>query len=218
MQLATRLAIRAACLVMLVAITATASFGQNILVNPGFEGGPVGGGAAGWNTFGNVFTEAGDGGCIQPYAGGQILKTFGNWWGVFNVSGAFQEFPITPGATCQLSAKSRYCGADPMVGAAPDGNWVVQKIAFFDAGNNEIGAAAVESKILDGTYPADVWIDNAPILGVAPAGAVKVQAFILYLQPLFDGGAAQIDNVDFQILQPTPARTGSWGALKTRYR
>lgn len=94
-------------------------------------------------------------------------------------------------------------------------NWVVQKIAFFDVGNNEI--AGVESVILDGTFATDVWHVNAPIIGYAPAGAVKVQALILYLQPLFDGGAAHIDDVAFFQSGTVGTHESTWGNIKALY-
>jgi hypothetical protein len=168
---------------------------QNILANPGFENGMPGPGASGWITFGNVYTEDWEGAQFVPYEGNQLVSMFGNWWGVFNASGIFQEFPTAPGETWKMSAKSRHWSGDHMIGSqAGGGNWVVQKIVFKDAMDNEL-PGAVESKILDGTFPTDVWFDNAPIMGTAPEGAVQIEAFILYLQPMWDGGAAQIDNV-----------------------
>lgn len=219
MRLGIRLMVLAACVGMVLFSPATAAMAQNVLVNPGFESGPVGGGAAGWTTFGNVYTEAATP-CLVPYAGNQLCKMFGNWWGVFNVTGIFQEFATTPGATWKMSAKSRHCSEDPMIGSQVNGgNWVVQKIAFFDATNTEIAGGSAESIILDGSFAMDTWFDNAPILAVAPVGAVKVQGFILYLQPLWDGGSALIDEVSLENLPPsTPVSVSSWGQLKTRYR
>ena len=98
-----------------------------------------------------------------------------------------------------------------------DDNWVVQKIAWFDAGGAEIGG--VESRILDGTFATDVWFDNAPIVGVAPPGAVKMQALVLYLQPLWDGGAAHIDNCELLYVGgPSATEPSTWGEIKTLFK
>jgi hypothetical protein len=217
-KLLPRLAAAGFFLFLLGATGSTAS-AQNVLVNPGFETGPVGFGAPGWFTFGNGFTESANP-CIVPFAGNQLMKMFGTF-NPFGVSGIFQEFPTAPGDVWTLSAKSRHCSDDPMLGnhvLGGSGNWVVQKLAFFDAANVEIGASAVESTILDGSYATDTWFNNAPISGTAPAGCVKVQAFVLYLQPGYDGGAAQIDEVSLTKLIPVPAAGTSWGNVKALYR
>ncbi|MBN1884338.1 MAG: hypothetical protein JW876_02280 [Candidatus Krumholzibacteriota bacterium] len=183
---------------------------QNILANPGFEDG-----LNGWQVFGNAYAETTnpDAGFI-PYEGDGLASIFGNWWGVFNVTGIFQEFPTTAGAEWTMSCKSRHWGGDPMIGVgAPDANWVVQKIAWFNALGEEIGG--VESTILDGTFATDTWFDNAPIVGVAPEGTVKLQALVLYLQPLWDGGACHVDNaVLYQSGGPVGTDDASWSSIK----
>jgi len=161
---------------------------QNVLMNPGFEDGPTGLGAASWITFGNVYTEASNPPQFEPYEGNQLVSMFGPFDGSV-VSGMFQEFPAAPGSKWAISAKSRQWSGDALVGS----NFIVQKIVFKDAGDVEIGA--VESNILNPGSPMDVWIDNAPIIGEAPLGTVQVEGFILFVQPAFEGGAGQIDNV-----------------------
>lgn len=200
---------------VLVAMASVAS-AQNLFVNPSFEAGPTGGGASGWITFGNVFTEADNGGQFIAHSGNQLVSMFGNFTGGFNVTGMFQEFPASPGTQWQMSSFARHYSGDAMIGSqAAGGNWVVQKIVFKDAADVEIGA--VESMILDGSYPTDVWHASGPILGVAPAGTVQVEAFILYLQPAFDGGAAQIDDVELLNLGPVAVESESFGAVKALF-
>ena len=175
---------------------ATSAFAQNLLMNPGFEDG-----LNGWNVFGNAFPETANPPEIVPFEGDGVAKMFGNFSGGFDVTGIFQEFDAAPGQTWEMDAYSRHFSGDAMTGnGAPDSNWVVMKIAFKDAADAEIGAA--EGTILDGTFATDTWFDNAAISGIAPAGTTQVEAFILYLQPGNDGGAAQIDNVS---LVPAPA-------------
>ncbi|MGD8414485.1 MAG: hypothetical protein PVF33_09645 [Candidatus Latescibacterota bacterium] len=144
---------------------------------------------------------------------------YGNFWceGCFNVSGIFQEFPSVAGDQWEMSSNARYSSSDPMVGSqAAGGNWVVQKIAFFDAGANEI--SGVESIILDGSFAADTWHASGMISGTAPAGTATVQALILYLQPSLDGGAAHIDDVYFGAGPTVPVEEGTWGSIKALYR
>jgi uncharacterized protein (TIGR03382 family) len=186
----------------------------NVLANPGFEAG-----LSGWSAFGNAFAETTNPPAIQPLSGSGVAKLFGNFSGGFNVTGIFQEFATTPGTSWTMDSYSRHFSGDAMVGVGlPNDNWAVMKIAFFDAGNAEIGAA--ERVILDGTFATDVWHDNLSITGIAPAGTVKLQAFLLYLQPAFAGGAAQFDDVS---LIPTPGSAAALGlagvaALRRRRR
>jgi hypothetical protein len=198
-------------LVAVIAVSVATAASANMLANPGFEGG-----LAGWVAFGNVYPQTALAPQFVPYEGNGLVSMFGNWSGPWNVSGIFQEFPTMAGDQWTMSAKSRFWIVDPMVGpGAPLNNWVVQKLAFFDASNAEI--FAVESTILDGTFAADTWFDNAPITGMAPAGAVKVQALILLIQPAQDGGAAHIDNVDLIKQGAVPTEPSTWGNIKSLY-
>ncbi|MGE0145499.1 MAG: hypothetical protein AB7I19_05455 [Planctomycetota bacterium] len=165
---------------------------QNLLTNPNFDSG----GLAGWGSFGNAFSQAAAAPQFVPRSNPNLVSMFGNFSGGFNVSGIFQSFPAAPGQTFTLDCWSRHFSGDALSGVGlPNDNWVVMKIAFFNAANTEIGFA--EGVVLDGRSPVDVWIDNAPIMGTAPAGTTSVQALVLYLQPAFAGGAAHIDDVVF---------------------
>jgi hypothetical protein len=191
---------------------ATGASAQNILANPGFEDG-----YSGWTLFNNAYIETTGGDpCINPYEGVYDLKFFGNFWGSFNVSGAFQNFPTAPGAEWTMCCQSYICADDPMIGTGPDAFcWAIQKIVFFDASDTEIGG--VESIIGDGTFATGVWNSNSPIFGTAPAGTAYVQILLLYLQPAdnYDGGAVQVDNViAFQCGGPVANEEASWGAIK----
>ena len=201
----------------LLSANGSTAFAANVLINPGFELGPApaGGAGPGWITFGNVFTEVPNP-CIVPFAGNQLCKMFGTFPGV---SGMFQDFPTTPGQQWAISSHSRYCSDDPMRGSqATQGNFVVQKLTFWINGATEVPSAAVESTILDGTFAVNTWFNNAPTVGTAPAGCTFVRAFILYVQPNFDGGAAQIDDVSLENVTPVPADGTSWGRVKSLYR
>jgi hypothetical protein len=209
MQLSYRVLVIACAGIFVLAGAAVA----NMLVNPGFEDG-----LNGWFVFGNTYAETSNPPQFDPYEGNGLVSMFGNWSGPWNVSGMFQEFDTCEGDEWQLSSKSRHWSGDPMVGVgAPNDNWVVQKLAWMDAGGAEIGG--VESTILDGTFATNTWFNNAAIVGIAPAGAVKVQALILYIQPADAGGAAHIDNCELLYLSGPSANEGStWGKIKSLYR
>ncbi len=173
----------------------------NLLANADFESG-----LSGWSVFGNAFGESTNPPAIVPQSGSQACKMFGNFSGAFDVSGIYQSFPASPGQTFTIDAWSRHFAGDALIGGGPpNDNWVVMKMAFFDAGGTEIGGA--ERIILDGNSPTDTWIHNAPVNGTAPPGTATVQCLILYLQPGNAGGAALIDDVSFTTGTPTQTAT-----------
>jgi hypothetical protein len=220
MRLSTPLA-RTIGLLALLTIAAPSAHAQNVLTNPGFEDGATGYGAGpGWTAFGNVFTEAANPPAIVPYGGNQLVKMFGGFAGGFSVSGFFQSYPAAPGETWSLSSKSRHFSGDAMFGVSVpnggNGNWVVQKLIFRANGVDDI--ASTESTILDGSFPTDMWFDNPAVTLVAPPTTTTVWAFLLYLQPANDGGAAQIDDVKLEKVVATPNQSSSWGRIKNLYR
>ncbi len=192
-----------ACLAVVVLLCAAAaspaSAATNMLVNPGFEG-ATGGSLAGWGSFSNAFADG-----TTPHTGAGVAKLFGSFNGGFGVSGVFQDFPAAPGDQFTLNVWSRHNTGDALTGGGPatNDNWAVQKIAFFN-GPTEIGG--VESIILTGASPTDIWIDNPPVIGTAPAGTTHVQPLILFLQPgpPNDGGAGLFDDAVFAVV-PEPS-------------
>jgi hypothetical protein len=199
-----------------VFVLASAAVAQNMLANPGFETGDF----TGWNTFGNAFVEdeiPEEPGRFVPCEGLYLCSMFGNFTGGFNVSGIFQEFPTCEGDEWHFSCQSRHSGWDPMTADGADDNWVVMKIAWFDSTYTEFDG--IEVRILDGTYAIDTCFANGPLIGVAPPGAVTMQALILYLQPLWDGGAAHVDDCEL-LYFGGPSATGesTWGHIKALYQ
>lgn len=197
-----------------VLFVATGASAQNLIVNPSFEDGWTG-----WQHYENAYVEATNPEwCILPNTGDFCLKMYGNFWGSFNVTVVFQEFVTTAGAEFTMSCMAKQCSIDPMLGGgAPDANWAVMKIAFFDIGGTEL-AGASEVTICDGTgaFLMDTWYSNL-VVGVAPVGAVKVQALLLYLQPAdnYDPGAVLVDDVSFELTGgPVGTEESSWGAIK----
>lgn len=205
-----------AYVLMALMMTAATASAQNLIVNPGFEAaGPTGGVPTSWIGFGEVHLEKTLAPQFVAYEGTKLVSIYGNWSGPYNVTGLYQEFATSEGEQWALSAKSRHWSGDPMIGDAVTGNFVVQKLVFKDAGDVEIGAA--ETIILDGTYATDTWFDNDPVIGIAPAGAVQVEAMILYVQANEDGGAAHIDLVELYYQGLVSVDESSWGAIKSLY-
>jgi hypothetical protein len=186
----------------LVQSTASA---QNVLANPGFEvgsavGSPDVGGATGWTAFGNTFTTSAPNPLPPgPHAGTGALKEFGTFSGV---SGAFQDFPATPGTIWQLTGFGLNASSDPMQPA----NFGLAKISFQGASGEILG---IDSNHIDVNTPSNIW---TPLLaqGVAPAGTTHVQLFALFVQPAFNGGSAFFDDFSGQVI-PEPASIGLLG-------
>ncbi|MCB9881206.1 MAG: hypothetical protein H6834_05400 [Planctomycetes bacterium] len=182
---------RLPALLLATALFAHQGVSQNLLANPSFEDA-----LNGWFAFGNTYPEQPNPPQFVPRTGSGVVSIFGVFSGSFNVSGVFQEFAAAPGDTFTLDAWSRQWDMDRLTGSgAPVDNWVVMKIAFFDAAGTEIGG--VEQTIMDGTFPTNTWIDNPAVTGTAPTGTIAVQALILYLQPALAGGAVHVDDVTF---------------------
>jgi hypothetical protein len=105
-----------------------------------------------------------------------------------------------------MSGFFRHNTGDALFGAGPgNDNWVVTKLSFRNAADQEIGFA--ESAPFDGRNPVDVWTPTSAV-GAAPANTVAVQAFFLFLQPDGDGGAVLIDDAS---LVPAPGVAGLFG-------
>jgi hypothetical protein len=118
-----------------------------------------------------------------------VLKMFGNFNGGFNVSGAFQDFPISVGQVASSSVYGFSWSADPMSG----GNWALLKLIYRDAANNDLVAS--ESIFLNASSTVNDWQLLSASLGPAPLGTDHGSIFLLFLQPEFAGGAAFFDDV-----------------------
>ncbi len=196
---------------------ASSATAANLLANPGFETGA--GSYNGWFTFGAGVQLSLPGGDNIIRTGGAASKTFGGFincpGGQFNVGGFGQGFTPTAGKTYTLSGYSYIAAADPIPGTTTcSKNRMLAKIAFFDAavGGNELSSNEVV--IGDGNAITGQW--NAfSVSALAPAGAVRVEALFLYLQPACDGGAVFVDDTSFDesatVVQPNVLANPSFG-------
>lgn len=164
-----------------VCLSAGAAFGQ--LANPGFE--ENGGSFSGWSTFEQAYVET-----VIARTGTHAAKFFGNFSQPYAASGAYQDFPTTPGTTWTGTGWFAHISADPLVG-------------------QNIGLINIEWRRADGTMisylttttvtslsPLDTW-QQYTVSGVAPAETATARIVVLILQPNFEGGSVWVDDVAF---------------------
>lgn len=182
---------------------------QNLLVNPGFE--DLGGSYDGWFTWGEgVQLSLPDGDDIIR-TGSAAAKIYGEFTTCpgnpqFDDGGFGQFFTPTTGMIYRLSGYAFISEGDTMPAAADlcASNRCVAKIAFFDAavGGNEIQGNEVI--IANFATTRNQW-NYFSLTAPAPAGALRVEALIIFLQPGCDEGAVFVDDVAFyEITPPTP--------------
>jgi len=185
-------------LAILVLCAPTAS-AQNLLTNPGFEDG--GGSYDGWFTFGsgpNISTAATDNIFNTGAAASKLFGEFNlcPFPGQFDVGGFGQAINVTAGKTYEFSGVRFISDADPLTGEIVcDNNRAIAKVAFFDAasGGNEL--ASNEIVIGSGSTPTEQWIPFSLTSQPAPAGAVRMEALIIFLQPGCDTGSVFTDDL-----------------------
>jgi len=102
-----------------------------------------------------------------------------------SASGSYQEFPAVPGSRWRLTGYGMT--PTPLEGAPAFG---IVQLSFFDAAGNDLGtletvddknARAKTSNQVNGRSPAGEWILLDTGVATAPASAVKVHAFSLYV-------------------------------------
>jgi len=173
--------------------------GTQLLANPGFEDG--GGSYNGWFTFGSgvQISTAADDNIFR--SGVAASKTFGEFNGCpipnFDVGGYGQLFTPTVGQMYEFSGYSFVAAIDSILGDDTCiGNRVIAKIVFFNAasGGNEISSNEVI--VGDWSTPLETWVPFT-VSALAPAGALRVEALILFLQPGCETGAVFLDDLFF---------------------
>ena len=187
-------------LVLVLAVASPLAAQTNLLVNPGFE--DNGGSFDGWFTFNDhveLSTPAGDDiyrtGLAAAKAYGGYTTCPGN--PTFDICGYGQFFTPTAGKIYELSGYSFISSADTMPGIdICTSNRMLAKVVFFDAveGGNEIQS----NEVIIGNFdtPVDEWVPFT-VSAPAPAGALRVEAIFLFLQPACDDGAVFVDDVTF---------------------
>jgi len=198
-------------LISVMAIASQASAQTNLLVNPGFEAN--GGSYDGWFTFGSgpqLSTRSTDN---IARTDSTAAKIFGEFTGCpdspqFDVGGFGQAFTPVTGMIYELSGYSYESSIDSIPGTNTcETNRLIAKIVFFDSASGGSEISSNEVVIGDGNSILDQWNDFS-VSAPCPAGALRVEALFLFLQPGCDTGSVFVDDVTLLELTPeTPSGT-----------
>ncbi|HSG28520.1 MAG TPA: FlgD immunoglobulin-like domain containing protein [Candidatus Krumholzibacterium sp.] len=180
---------------------------QNLLANPGFEA--LGGSYDGWFTFGagvQLSTPDGDNIIRTDSTAAKIYGEFTNCdipIPTFDVGGFGQAFlsPVA-GQLYRFSGWTFVSSGDPIPGTNPCvSNRLLAKIVFFNATAGGAELASNEIIVGDGNSILDTW-NEFSIEAPCPAGALRVEALFLFLQPGCDTGSVFVDDVSFEEITP----------------
>ena len=198
----------AACTAGIVgAAFASSVHAQNLLLDPGFEGGIAGAPDAsagdvplsaagpwlGWNNwvppYSGFYTTS-----VPAHGGTQVGKTFSGPNG-----GIYQFVPVTAGDTYTAAAWFVNSSSDALNGAETDD----VRMIFFSGPNGTgsgLGTDVSLVPVSDLTSP-DTWT-QLNISAVAPAGAESVQWMAFFNNPGYGGGSLFVD--DASLIDTTP--------------
>ena len=167
---------------------------EQLLANPGFESGAAAS-LNGWATFGNAYPDS-----LRSWSGPGALKIFGNFSGGQNASGAYQDFPASPGETWRATARTMHRADD----AIQSTSFAVANIEWRNASGGLISFESVRA--IDGSAPTEQWRD-VTVTGVAPPGTARARVVLLFLQQNNAPGAVYFDDVTFgrEICDQCPA-------------
>jgi len=178
--------------------------GTQLLANPGFEENPE---YNGWFKFGNGVQRSTPSTDNIARTDTAAAKVFGEFRGCpipnFDVGGFGQSFTPVVGQDYEFNGYSFVSSGDTIPGNDTCiGNRAIAKIVFFDAVSlgNEISSN--EIIVGDWSTPRDVWVPFT-VSALAPPGALRVEALILFLQPGCDNGAVFVDDLFFCESAPT---------------
>jgi len=174
--------------------------GPSLLLNPGFE--DNGGSYDGWFTFGGGVQLSLPAGDNIIRTGAAASKIYGEFTGcpgtgAFTVGGYGQAFTPVVGKTYELTGYTYIATPDTIPGTDTcNGNRLIAKVVFFNAASGGAELASNEIVIGDHATPRDTW-NYFSVSTPAPAGALRVEALFLYLQPACDEGAVYVDDTAF---------------------
>lgn len=188
-----------------LAMLASDASAVNLLANPGFEDPNTPapppeyyGAGAPWTNFGGgIYTIDASVG-VPPNSGDQLLKMFGGC-----CSGAWQQFPASPGQTWNGGVWMRNDSLDPMAGgqvAAVNIEWIQA-----DATTPSVITPFISNGTFTAASPKDTWTLQT-ITGDAPADAAFARLTLITgdFLPGGPGGAPFYDDAFFELI-PEPA-------------
>lgn len=151
-----------------------------------------------WGYFGNASMSS-----ETALSLGNALKTFGNFTGAFNVSGVTQSVIARPGQVWRASASLRHRTGDVLAG----GNTAIVKLDWLNSAGTIISSTQVTG--LTASSARDVWLP-AQVQAAAPAGTVRAQIALLFLQPALASGAAFFDDAQMILVSSPPVCRGDF--------
>lgn len=195
-----------------LAISASTTQAQNLLVNPGFDTSPAGFTAnpitlatvnQGWATFGISGQSDMSSSPDSPLSGSYALLEGNAAGNNYNPAGAYQIISgITAGSTYTLSGS--YLADTALTGTFTTP--VCFQLTFQDAALNnlgtvETGAGKNAGGFTLGVTSLDTWLQGS-ISATAPAGTVYAEVYAMFM----DNGQTATDNIYFDNLSlvPTP--------------
>lgn len=178
-----------------------------MLTNPGFESG----GLANWTTYGvNNLLES-----IRYWPvhnGSNVYKVYGQFSGVENVTGIYQDRPASPGQTFTASGWAFTPNNDKIAGA----NSAWMEVSFRNA--SAAALATYRTALVTANSPGSIWmklavtnqldIANSSVIGsvtnlVAPSNTSFVRYQVVFRQLANAGGAVLFD--DLKLTDTAPA-------------
>ena len=164
------------------------------LLNSSFESG-----MAGWDQFGNTVGNVKSSG-LASSDGNRSMKTYGQFSGVFNSSGAYQGLEVTPGTKLRANVEALSQSGDSLIGTA---NYANLKLEYYSTFGADYGSADfLGEKILrvaDGTTTEDVW-NEYELTDIVPSDAVEARMTLVYVQPNNEGGSVYFDATSLEAL------------------
>ncbi len=189
MVVATKLAARAACVLLAVSSGGVASAQ---LLNSSFEAaGSLPGPDlvfADWTDFGNSLLPPNISRSNELFLDGSFsAKMYGQFTGDFNVCGIFQDLPTTVDQVWDAQAFFQHQTGDTL----GVGNRLAMNVEFRASNGDLLEYWTVDA--LTETSPADVWIQQQ-FSATAPDEAVVARMAFLFVQPDIEAGAGYIDD------------------------
>jgi hypothetical protein len=171
-----------------VLVASAGSFGQNLLLNGGFESG-TDTTADNWSQFGNATRET-----RAAMTGSYGLIEFGNWTGNTNYSAAYQDVPATAGQFFFATVYVATTNYD-QIGSA---NSAFLKLEFYDVSTNFLGSVPAANPLTSAS-PVDTWILQT-VAATAPSNTAFVRTTLIFEQDNGQGGSAYFDNASLQVV------------------
>ncbi|MEM7391294.1 MAG: hypothetical protein AAF492_03015, partial [Verrucomicrobiota bacterium] len=170
------------------------AFGDRPLLNGDFEWG-VGNNLANWTIYppsGNVLRETGT---SNIHAGDSAVQLFGQFDGMTNFTGLFQDVPAKPGELWEAGVWAKSRTGDEITGM----NETVMKLEFTDFDGAVLQVST--TRLADATTP-NSWTSNRTLTAIAPNNTYAARIVLEFQQRNDAPGSVVIDDVSFRPLSP----------------